>query len=365
MATTVYSSTDAGAPVLDKAQGTMINVLKGCLVNGYGTKPAAGWSVTLDDPVNFMTVFRNATTTNAKGHTGSGYYWRVKDDGAPTTNDTTGSYMGAAAITGAKAFTDINTPVIPFPRTITGGDVHSTTAYGSLSVWISLNRNVTFLNSTNQYATATSNPASSFPWMVVADEFTAYIVTAPFGAHGSSILSEGALQFLVIGDLSPRGNGPYAVTGGNFTTQFPYNASLDSTSAVYIAESIGGGGYSTPCRVYATNDPFGVVGAMSEPYPSPITNGAMLARLYVAEDTSNVRYTGNKPGDSQNIRVGRYRGLYSCIHSLGPAASDLANSGDTIDDGTRQYLLLKSGVANASDQSPGFRHLAFDITGDW
>jgi predicted chitinase len=41
---TEYMSTDAGAPVLDGNAGSMNTVLRAILVNGYGAKPAAGWT---------------------------------------------------------------------------------------------------------------------------------------------------------------------------------------------------------------------------------------------------------------------------------------------------------------------------------
>lgn len=47
---TVYSSTDTSAPTLTfNSQSTWISVLKACLVNGYGSKPGAGWSVAFED----------------------------------------------------------------------------------------------------------------------------------------------------------------------------------------------------------------------------------------------------------------------------------------------------------------------------
>ncbi len=44
MPITVYSSTDASAPVLTGAPGSMIALLTSCLVNGYGSKAGAGWT---------------------------------------------------------------------------------------------------------------------------------------------------------------------------------------------------------------------------------------------------------------------------------------------------------------------------------
>jgi hypothetical protein len=44
MTVRVYKWTDAGAPVLTGLPGSLISLLDACLVTGYGTKAAAGWS---------------------------------------------------------------------------------------------------------------------------------------------------------------------------------------------------------------------------------------------------------------------------------------------------------------------------------
>uniref|UniRef100_A0A6M3MJ24 Putative tail protein n=1 Tax=viral metagenome TaxID=1070528 RepID=A0A6M3MJ24_9ZZZZ len=47
MAVTLYTSADAGAPTLSGVQmtGRLKQLLLACLVNGYGSKPAAGWTL--------------------------------------------------------------------------------------------------------------------------------------------------------------------------------------------------------------------------------------------------------------------------------------------------------------------------------
>lgn len=44
MTVRIYRSTDAGAPVLTGQVGTLVALLDACLVNGYGTQAAAGWT---------------------------------------------------------------------------------------------------------------------------------------------------------------------------------------------------------------------------------------------------------------------------------------------------------------------------------
>jgi len=41
---TIYTSGDSGAPILYGSTGSIILIFDSCLVNGYGTKPGAGWT---------------------------------------------------------------------------------------------------------------------------------------------------------------------------------------------------------------------------------------------------------------------------------------------------------------------------------
>lgn len=64
---TVYRSDDAGAPLLDGRPSSFIAVLKACLVDGYGAKPALGWTVPFEDTATQKAVFRNSTTEGSGG----------------------------------------------------------------------------------------------------------------------------------------------------------------------------------------------------------------------------------------------------------------------------------------------------------
>ncbi|GGP37291.1 hypothetical protein GCM10009347_01570 [Shewanella algicola] len=60
---TVYRWDDAGAPqITDRKPSEILNILRKCLVDGYGTKSPLGWSVVFDEPSQFKTVFRNDPT---------------------------------------------------------------------------------------------------------------------------------------------------------------------------------------------------------------------------------------------------------------------------------------------------------------
>lgn len=55
MTVRIYASTDASAPTLTGAAGSLTTLLDAILVNGYGSKTAAGWTI-------------NQTTTNKRGY---------------------------------------------------------------------------------------------------------------------------------------------------------------------------------------------------------------------------------------------------------------------------------------------------------
>lgn len=60
-APTVYYSDDPGAPVVSNGQDAFYQILRACLVDGYGDKSAAGWAVVYDD----WSASGNASFTNA------------------------------------------------------------------------------------------------------------------------------------------------------------------------------------------------------------------------------------------------------------------------------------------------------------
>lgn len=138
-----YMSTDAGAPVLTGQVDSYINLLKACLVDGYGSGPsakaAAGWTVAFSDYPNHKFALRNDSVL------GSGMYVRVLDDGSGTS--------ATAAMAHMQAFTsmsDVNTGTDATPASITGWPgtrVEKSTAANSTAV----------------------------PWCIIADNRTAYI----------------------------------------------------------------------------------------------------------------------------------------------------------------------------------------------
>ncbi|QHS13206.1 hypothetical protein [Shewanella sp. Arc9-LZ] len=95
---TVYRWDDVGAPqIANQKPSEIINVLKKCLVDGYGSKTALGWTMPFEDVAKQSVAFRNSITD------GSGGYFKIYSrDG----NDNDRTLM---RIQSAQSMSDIDT----------------------------------------------------------------------------------------------------------------------------------------------------------------------------------------------------------------------------------------------------------------
>lgn len=57
-----YSYTDIGAPSLQNVDGSVKNILKACLIDGYGDKEGAGWELLFDDTYSMVVNMPYATS---------------------------------------------------------------------------------------------------------------------------------------------------------------------------------------------------------------------------------------------------------------------------------------------------------------
>ncbi|MEW8253776.1 MAG: hypothetical protein AB2747_05440 [Candidatus Thiodiazotropha taylori] len=78
---TIFRSDDVGAPTLNGLAGTLNNVLRACLVDGYGSKTALGWALEFEDVPQEVSVFRAAT--------GERQYLRIQHNTASGGGSTT------------------------------------------------------------------------------------------------------------------------------------------------------------------------------------------------------------------------------------------------------------------------------------
>ncbi len=97
---TVYRWDDAGAPqIVGRKPSEIIDILRKCLVDGYGTKQPLGWTIEHEDAAAFKIMFRNSVTDGGSGHL-------VRYHAA--TGDTNGAMMRVQSCVSA---TDIDTLV--------------------------------------------------------------------------------------------------------------------------------------------------------------------------------------------------------------------------------------------------------------
>lgn len=136
----VYYSTDASAPVLSGQAGALVGVLDACLVNGYGSKSAAGWTIPYTG-----TNLRSYKT----GRSGWNAYLYINDT---STYDAT--CRGYSNMTSA---TDSGTNPFPPPTAVANN------LSGGL---------VTQLAYIPKSSTA---DATARPWVLIADPYTFYL----------------------------------------------------------------------------------------------------------------------------------------------------------------------------------------------
>ncbi len=93
---TVYRWDDAGAPQLttEGKPSQFFEILKKCLVEGYGNKQPLGWTAPYEDLANLKIAFRNSTAD------GSGGY--VRFSAANDNNNSNVEYQSALTMTGLQ-----------------------------------------------------------------------------------------------------------------------------------------------------------------------------------------------------------------------------------------------------------------------
>jgi hypothetical protein len=157
----VYSSKDAGLPAFYITPISSLQrfnnyklIFKACLVDGYGSRPAAGWTL-VDEGDQFL-VLRNASGNYVT--ISSGYY----------QNSTNLAYHGTFRVYLHATYTGINSSGVPQGQGVVSGTSGAATLpvhFGSdLFYWYSHSR-----------------------WVMLADERTFIFMQAPFASTASSV----------------------------------------------------------------------------------------------------------------------------------------------------------------------------------
>lgn len=164
--TRIYKSTDSSAPVLTGQASSLIDLLDACLVNGYGSQTAAGWTKPYTG--TDKAAFRNSVSAG-----GTGMYLRVLDDGSGTGG------AREALVRGYHTMSDVDTGTVETP----------TAAQVSTSlVWRKSN--------------TTDSTARS--WWLIADERTCYLCVnsgTSTGEDGAGLFGAGDIDSWVPGDV--------------------------------------------------------------------------------------------------------------------------------------------------------------------
>lgn len=375
----VYKSTDASAPTLNGQKGSLITVLKACLVNGYGSKAAAGWTLATEDAGNYKAIFRNDSVN------GSGRYFRIQDNGRIAA-DGAGSYYAQdracnAALVGMHSYSDINTPVMPFPRVMAGGDYHNAYAYG-----VSIRKSYT-----------TTNPTYVKPWIVIADSRTCYLITFPYEGNSTTIPttndSANSRGITAFGDLKA-----FNPASANVAKSFVMGSILGTLDVSMKPGSEGTLIYGGPADFYFNNwsqptvfvdrliesgsktcsavakPPYylGLIGGNCTPtpadntylpYPSPLSAGYEIQPIIIAEQPNDV-VRSVRTVHQYCTDLGVFPGVYGCLHSTSAAymAINTAELGTFTKD-SRDYMIYSICPSVGTDTVRSTL-LAFDM-GDW
>lgn len=295
MGVTVYRFDDAGAPTLSAAAGALISVLDACLVNGYGAKPAAGWTKAFSDT-------NRAAYRQGAGSTGC--YLRV-DATVARTNPLVRGYV---------TMSDINTGTYPFPTT-----VQSNAASMCVAQYVDV---------------------QAHPWLLAADSkrfylWVGYNLTTASGLAGSTTYQQmhffGDIESYKPGDqyhctlvCSYGSSSSYCMFAsvatpgtnlldGHYTAGNAALTIMSAPIAKYI-DVMGSGGI--------------VVIGTNRPYPDAISGGLRLSRVFAT----------NAGVAAQAGARGHFPGLWAPLHALP------GNCGDTFS-GTgvlagRTFMLL-------------------------
>lgn len=274
MTVRIYQSSDASAPVLTGTAGSLITVLDACLVDGYGTKTAAGWTKPYSG--TNIAVYRMSTAGGS-----SGCYMRVDDTGTLTD-------ARDARVYGYKTMSDINTGTAQFPTTATEIQVggapwkKSSTANATARPWVIIADErllyfFSYANSTTLYASTTNNSAACFGDLI---SFLA-------GDTNQCILIGQQFTASIDGERQAMGR-VYA----NYAADQPMWLARDYTGITQAKKAVL---YPRcPAGLTGVSDGLTLGYSQSGAFPDPVTGGINLWSIAVREATATNR--GLMPG---------------------------------------------------------------------
>lgn len=316
---TVYKSTDTSAPVLNSngSATNLIALLDAILVNGYGSKAAAGWSH----------PFTGSSTKQAyRSGSGNRFYLRILDDGSLTGGQEN------TQVNGYISMSDVDTGVNRFPSAIQES-----------------------ANSTHcNWRKSTDVSATARPWVCYADDRTVYL----FVQTGDTGATSGNYPLYAFGEFySYVPNDPYnclligvntQATVANFTTTATwagdvvtsntqatvqashFKARLSTGTGMSSQFAKKGGNHLAATAMASTAVLLGILA-----YPNTSDGGMYLHPIWIMDGNGSF---SNVP---ESIH-GEMRGMYHQCHPIsnftdGDTASGLGGSSFS----TKTFVFLK------------------------
>lgn len=333
----IYTSTDASAPALNALEGSLIDVLTGCLVTGYGSKAAAGWTKPYTSGTG-TAVFRQTG--------GSGCYLRVNELVISST-------YRSAQLLGYKTMSSVSLGTNRFPS--------ETSLLGGIIVTKSI-------HDTNQQ----SNPRW---WMVIADTraFYLFINSSSTTSHESYLIK--SYFFGDIVSYKASDSDCCVIAGSSVThtntfsehfsalnsplsnTNYFYSSSISSVATtMYINRAYTGLQESEQCQLVRfcpmnwNYELQNVIGddITSMAGPDPITGTAVLLPLEVMEDL--------------NIYRGKMPGYFEVVGGANTVAAFNSISGSGNLSGLTFYTVHTTNSNSASDKGS---LVAVQTSGSW
>lgn len=258
----LYRADDAGAPVLSGTAGSLIAVLDACLVNGYGSKPAAGWGK----------PFSGTHLAAYRAPVGNRLYLQV--------DDTSAQYP---RLRGYEAMTAIDAGSGPFPTD-------------------------TLLSGGGYAAKSSTASTVARPWLLVADAQAFYLYVS---TDTTALATPNYVATLFFGDLiAYKPADPWATAlicrHGSGTSASSENfgrlaQSAAVTAGHYLARNSAGVAGAVGCNAQTHIGIIVCCGAGGSPYPDPVTDRLNLARIPLAE--SNFALRGHLPGVANPLHL--------------------------------------------------------------
>jgi len=302
---TVYKNTDGSAPAMDGTVSALIDVLDGCLVNGYGAKTAAGWT-------------KPYTGTDLAAYlqgAGSGFYLRVNDAGPGA------GAAKEARIIGYETMSDVNTGTGPFPT-------------------VAQMTNGMFVRK------SVAADATARDWIVMADDRTAYVFIKSEVAVGVagvwyafmfgdfySVVNADAYNCMIAGRVTENS----ATASVDKLDQLTSTGLINGTppTANYFARGYTGVGGSVATikvgnySLAAQTTPTQLNGIVA--YPNPSDGGMYISKVWIGDNTT---------APTPSVR-GWMRGFWHFCHPIASVADADTVSG-TGDFAGKTFLFIKT-----------------------